>query len=116
MLIIVVSFMNSLDGKHQDKISYGQFMAYVKDGKIERAIVRPLYRRLLLEADGTEYRNYSDEAARVIDMEVMAFVKEAEDRAKNIINNHRPLLDKLANLLLEKVVINQEEMVRLFKK
>ncbi len=43
MLIIVVSFINSLDGKHHDEISYGQFMGYVKDGKIERAIVTDRY-------------------------------------------------------------------------
>ncbi len=68
-----------------------------------------------LETDGAEYRNYSDETARIIDSEIRALVKEAEDRAKNIINNHRPLLDKLANLLLEKEVVNREEMERLLK-
>lgn len=68
-----------------------------------------------LETEGTEYRNYSDETARTIDMEIMALVSEAEDRARKIIMGNKSILDKLANLLLEKEVINREEMLQLIK-
>ncbi|ESS72514.1 ATP-dependent zinc metalloprotease FtsH [Methyloglobulus morosus KoM1] len=72
-------------------------------------------RMQFLETDVAEYRNYSEETARLIDTEIMALVTEGESRARDIITENRPLLDKLANLLLEKEVINREEMVRLLK-
>ncbi len=68
-----------------------------------------------LVTDAPEYRNYSDETARMIDTEVMALVADGETRARKIITENRPALDKLANLLLEKEVINREEMLQLLK-
>ena len=72
-------------------------------------------RMQFLETDVAEYRNYGDETARLIDTEIMALVTEGEIRARNIITGNKPLLDKLANLLLEKEVNNRDEMVRLLK-
>lgn len=66
-----------------------------------------------LETDISEYRNYSDETARVIDTEVMALVEEAETRARGVITAHREGLEKLANFLQEKEVISREEMLKL---
>lgn len=66
-----------------------------------------------LETDISEYRNYSDETARVIDTEVMALVEEAETRARGVITAHREGLEKLANFLQEKEVISREEMLEL---
>jgi cell division protease FtsH len=73
-------------------------------------------RMQFLETDVAEYRNYSDETARLIDTEIMALVAEGEAQARKIITENRPALDKLANLLLEKEVINREEMTQLLKK
>lgn len=66
-----------------------------------------------LETEGTEYRNYSDETALLIDTEIMTLVKEAEARARNILSDNRLMLDKLAGLLLEREVINRDEMLKL---
>lgn len=68
-----------------------------------------------LETEVSEYRNYSDETARLIDTEIMALVQEGEARARDIINANKPILDKLANLLQEKEVINRDEMLALLK-
>lgn len=68
-----------------------------------------------LETEASEYRNYSDETARIIDTEVMALVEEGETRAREIITANRTTLEKLANLLQEKEVISREEMVALLK-
>ncbi len=68
-----------------------------------------------LETDSPEYRNYSDETARLIDTEVMALVSEGESRAQKIISDNQPALEKLANALLEKEVITREEMLGLLK-
>jgi len=66
-----------------------------------------------LEAEVSEYRNYSDETARLIDTEIMALVEEAEARAREIIIANRSALEKLANLLQEKEVISRDEMLAL---
>ncbi|MDP3589560.1 MAG: ATP-dependent zinc metalloprotease FtsH [Methylobacter sp.] len=66
-----------------------------------------------LETEVSEYRNYSDETARLIDTEIIALVEEAETRARKIITANRKALEKLADLLQEKEVINRDEMLAL---
>ena len=68
-----------------------------------------------LETEMSEYRNYSDETARIIDTEVMALVEEGETRAREIITANRTVLEKLANLLQEKESVNREEITALLK-
>ncbi|MBF6649652.1 ATP-dependent zinc metalloprotease FtsH [Methylobacter sp. BlB1] len=68
-----------------------------------------------LEAETPEVRNFSDETARIIDTEVMALIEEAETRARGVITTNREVLDKLANLLQEKEVVNREEITDLLK-
>lgn len=68
-----------------------------------------------LETETPELRNYSDETARLIDTEVMALVEEAETRARAVITANREVLDKLANLLQEKEVVNREEITDLLE-
>ena len=64
-----------------------------------------------LETEGSEYQNYSDETARLIDTEIFALIEEGEFRAREVITAHLVILEKLANLLQEKEVINREEMI-----
>ncbi|MDO9271045.1 MAG: ATP-dependent zinc metalloprotease FtsH [Methylobacter sp.] len=66
-----------------------------------------------LETEVSEYRNYSDETARLIDTEVMALVEDAETRAREVITANRAGLEKLANYLQEKEVISRDEMLAL---
>jgi cell division protease FtsH len=66
-----------------------------------------------LETEVSEYRNYSDETARLIDTEIIALVEEAETRAREIITTNKSALEKLADLLQEKEVINRDEMLAL---
>ncbi len=68
-----------------------------------------------LETEVSEYRNYSDETARIIDTEIMELVGEGEIRAREIITKNSVILERLANLLQEKEVINREEMIALFE-
>jgi cell division protease FtsH len=68
-----------------------------------------------LESEASEYRNYSDETARIIDTEIMALIKEGEKCAQEIITTNRTALEKLATLLQEKEVINREEMLALLE-
>lgn len=69
-----------------------------------------------LETEVSEYRNYSDVTARLIDTEIIELVQEGEARALKIITDNKTALEKLAKLLQEKEVINREEMIALFQK
>lgn len=68
-----------------------------------------------LDTEGTEYRNYSDETAQVIDSEILALVHEGETRARALLSKHKKILDRLANLLQEKEVVNREEILPFIK-
>ncbi|MGZ8189961.1 MAG: ATP-dependent zinc metalloprotease FtsH [Methylococcaceae bacterium] len=68
-----------------------------------------------LETEVSEYRNYSDETARIIDTEIMALVEEGENRARKIISANKAVLEKLADLLQEKEVVNREEITALLE-
>lgn len=68
-----------------------------------------------LENQVSEYRNFSDVTARLIDTEIIELVQEGEARALKIITANQAALEKLANLLQEKEVINREEMTALLE-
>jgi len=67
-----------------------------------------------LDSEVSEYRNYSDTTARLLDTEIIALIEEGEVRARDIITANRSGLEKLAQVLQEKEVINRDEMVALF--
>ena len=54
-------------------------------------------------------RSYSEGVAAAIDAEVKSIIDEAYAEAKRIINEHRDVLDRCAELLLEKEKISKEE-------
>jgi len=63
-----------------------------------------------LGVEGQEERNYSEETARLIDVEARALVEEGHRRARGILAEKRPILDKLAARLVEQEVISGEEV------
>jgi cell division protease FtsH len=60
-------------------------------------------------------RDYSDEIAALIDMEINALIDDAHEEAADIITTHRATLDRLADLLLEKETLNADELAEIFK-
>ncbi len=66
-----------------------------------------------LGGEFSEQRNYSDETARTIDAEIRTLVEDAEQRAIEILTAQRRQLERLAELLQEKEVIQREEMLAL---
>ncbi len=60
-------------------------------------------------------RGYADNTASLIDREVKRIVDECYEKAKKIILEHRDVLDKSAELLLEKEKISREEFEALFE-
>ncbi len=53
--------------------------------------------------------DYSDEIARDIDEEIRRIVESAHQRAKQILEDNRPLLDSISLLLLKRETIEKEE-------
>ncbi len=60
-------------------------------------------------------KDYSDTTGTLIDSEVNAFIKKSFDAAKKIITTHRNVLDKIANVLMEKETLEQEEFNAIIK-
>ena len=60
-------------------------------------------------------RSYSEGVAATIDSEVKAIIDNAYAEAKRIILEHRDILDRCAELLLEKEKISREEFEALFE-
>lgn len=60
-------------------------------------------------------REYSEETARIIDLEVKDLIDDAYSYAKNLLKEKKDYVEKLVNLLLEKEVVTGEEFEALFK-
>ena len=60
-------------------------------------------------------RSYSEGVAATIDSEVKTIIDNAYAEAKRIILEHRDMLDRCAELLLEKEKISREEFEALFE-
>ncbi len=70
---------------------------------------------IFLGREISEQRNYSDEIAAKIDGEVREIIDRAYERAKEALTRHRAVLDKLAELLIEKETIEADEFESLFE-
>jgi cell division protease FtsH len=57
-----------------------------------------------------EHRQFSEHTAQVIDEEVAKFLHTAQDRAKRTLVEHRSKLEALAEALLEREILNEEEI------
>ena len=68
---------------------------------------------IFLGRDISEDRNYSEEIAFAIDKEVKAIIDSCYETAKEILTEHRDLLDKIAGVLLEREVLDAEEFAKL---
>ncbi|MBF0531757.1 MAG: ATP-dependent zinc metalloprotease FtsH [Candidatus Omnitrophica bacterium] len=67
-----------------------------------------------LGRDLMQRKDYSDETARQIDLEVRRLVQEAYDRAKKLLLDHKDKLEIIAQRLIEKEVLDIEEAKALF--
>lgn len=61
----------------------------------------------------SEQRNYSEKVASLIDKEVEIFIKKAEKEASKILLKKKKLLERIAETLIEKEVIEREEFEQL---
>jgi cell division protease FtsH len=65
---------------------------------------------VFLGKEFAEERNYSEDAARQIDAEIRSLIDDCYARAREIITQHRDRLDVLADTLLDRETLTQEEV------
>ncbi|MBI4341256.1 MAG: ATP-dependent zinc metalloprotease FtsH [Candidatus Omnitrophica bacterium] len=70
-------------------------------------------RQMFLGRDLFEERNYSEQTAVMIDEEIRRLIDSCYDRARSLLVEHRPKLELLATTLLEKEVLDAEEVKKL---
>ncbi len=68
---------------------------------------------VFLGKDLVEERNYSDTTAHIIDEEIQKIINEAYARASKILQENKNKLDSLASALLEKEVLDGEEVKKI---
>jgi len=65
--------------------------------------------------DMAQAREYSDEVAHQIDLEIRKILDTAHDEAYKALNVNRKALDVMAKELMEKETLNQDDIARIFK-
>jgi cell division protease FtsH len=71
--------------------------------------------QIFLGREFAQHRDYSEETARQIDNEIRSIVNQGYLRAKEIIQTHIAILHKLANTLLEKEVLDGNQIDAIVK-
>jgi cell division protease FtsH len=70
---------------------------------------------IFLGREISEQRNYSEEVAAKIDKEVAHLIEVSQKKAKTILKQRKPLLEKIAKTLIKKETIEKEEFEKLIE-
>lgn len=70
---------------------------------------------IFLGRDITKEKEYSEEVAFTIDQEVRRIIEECYKRAQDLIRNNRDKLEKLAAALIEKEVLDEDEVNKILE-
>ncbi len=73
-------------------------------------------RPVFLEAPWSQPKDYSEETARKIDEEVKIILDEAYEKAKSVLTENYEKLKNIASILLDKEIIEGEELKKLLEK
>lgn len=72
--------------------------------------------QIFLGREISQHRDFSEHTAIEIDKEVRGFISTAYETAKNLLTDHRDILDKITTLLLELEVVDGHEIAELVRK
>ncbi|MRG60137.1 ATP-dependent zinc metalloprotease FtsH [Agromyces sp. CFH 90414] len=70
---------------------------------------------VFLGRDMGHQRDYSEEIAEKVDLEVRTLIEQAHDEAWQVLNDNRDILDKLAAELLENETLDHHQIAEIFK-
>ena len=99
----------SQDIKHASKIARAMVTQYGMSEKVGMIDYGSDDDEVFIGRDFGHVRAYSDEVTASIDAEVKRIIDECYEKAKNIILEHRDVLESCTALLIEKEKIGQEE-------
>src|SRR5207253_1007641 len=68
-----------------------------------------------LGRDIMEDRNYSEDVAKAIDEEVRSIMEGCYQRAQELLDQNRELMDRIVDVLLERETIGREEFLALMR-
>ena len=61
----------------------------------------------------SEYREFSESTAQLIDEEVFRILREADEKAHNMLNEKRDLLEKLTDVLVDEEELDQDRLTEI---
>ncbi len=105
----------SNDIERASKIARNMVMRYGMSEKLGAITFGNDQEEVFLGRDINNVKNYSDEIAAVIDVEVKNIIDKGYNRAKSILQEHIDKLHKVAAVLLEKEKIEGEEFEAIMK-
>lgn len=105
----------SQDIKVATNIAKSMVMKYGMSSKIGMIAYGDDQDEVFIGRDLAHTRGYSENVAMTIDDEVKAIIDQCYEQATQIIAQHRAVLDKCAQLLLEREKIGREEFEALFE-
>ena len=100
----------SNDIERASQIARGIVTIYGMTDKFDMVGLESIQNRYL---DGRAVRNCSEETSTMIDAEILKIIKECHKKAREILENNRDLLDKIADVLLEKETIFGAEFMEI---
>ena len=65
--------------------------------------------------EGRAVMNCSDVTAAEVDSEIMQMLKDSYEEAKRLLEENRPILDKITEYLIEKETITGKEFMKIFR-
>lgn len=95
------------------KLIYGQLVTYGMDPTLGPLSYDDVGSGSQGSGSGELYKPYSEETARMIDERARTLVNEALERTRALLTKHREDVERVAKRLLEKEVLNREDIVGL---
>ena len=109
-----VSTGASNDIERATKIANAMVTKYGMSDRVGTMMLGSENQEVFLGRDFGREKNYSEETAAIIDEEVKQIIDRAYATAKEILNQNRDKLDKIAAILIEREKISGEEFDRIF--
>ncbi len=98
----------SNDLKQATKSATSMIMQYGMSEKLGPRMYGEREEMIFLAQEIHEKKNYSDKTAELIDGEINNLLNEGIERAKAILQKHKPELEKVVKMLIEKETIEQK--------
>jgi cell division protease FtsH len=105
----------SNDLKQATQQATAMVMRYGMSSKLGPRMYADNEELIFLAQEIHERKNYSEKIAEAIDLEISKLLLEAESRAEEVIKEHKPEMDNLVKVLLEKETIEEGEFKMLME-